>query len=95
MVLLAAPAVALATGRLPAVPGWVRRGMALMFVLPAINWVATYGGLNALSPSRPLWLLLTAVNSTCLLLLLAGFLGIAFVWTGRSRIHTIPIGGST
>jgi hypothetical protein len=84
MVLLTAPAVALALGLLPPeLPGWLRRSLAILYVVPAVNWVATLGVLEALQPSRGVWVLLTSVNAGCVLLLLLGHVGIAFAYCGR------------
>ena len=88
MVLLTAPAVALATGGLPAgMPRPLRWAIVLSFLLPALNWIATYGVLKALDPPRPVWLLLTAINSTCILVLFAGFVGLALVERRPAPAH--------
>jgi hypothetical protein len=83
MVLLTAPAIALAAGRLPvAVPRSLRWSLGVLYAVPALNWAATHGVLNALQPSFALWLFLTSINAFCLLLLFLGHLGIAFAYCG-------------
>jgi hypothetical protein len=86
MVLLTAPAIAIVTGRLPAaVPRVLRWSMGVLYVVPAVNWVATYGVLKALQPSHAIWVLLTSINAFCLLMLYFAHLGMAFAYSGRAR----------
>ena len=77
LVLLAAPAAALAAGGLAEVPAPVRRTMGVLYLIPAINWFATQGAIDALHPSRGMWLAMTSANAVCLLLLFLAHVGIA------------------
>jgi hypothetical protein len=79
MVLLTAPAVALAFGKMPATMSPALRLLFILaYLLPALNWISTHGALRVLNLPRGIWLLVTAVNSICLLALLAGFISLAF-----------------
>ena len=51
--------------------------MAVLYLIPVINWFATQGAINALHPSRAMWLAMTSANAVCLLLLFFADVGTA------------------
>jgi len=84
LVLLTAPFLAVSVGRLrPALPSAVRWTLIGLYLVPALNWIATESVLAAWGPSRTPWLLVTSANALCLLGLLLIYLGIA--WRAPSR----------
>jgi hypothetical protein len=74
LVLLLAPCVALLWHR-QGVPSarWVRWGMITLFMIPAINWIASASVLASWQPSHHVWLFVTSVNGVCLALLFLSY----------------------
>jgi hypothetical protein len=83
LVLLTAPLVALlAPGSYAGASRGVRRTLLLLYLVPALNWVATESVLAAWEPSRAFWLLVTSANTLCLLALLLAYLWLAVRYQG-------------
>jgi len=78
LVLLTAPFIAvLVRGAPPGAPAWSRPLLAVLFGVPAVNWLATESALAAWQPSQRAWLLITSANTACLLILLLAYLWFA------------------
>jgi Glycosyltransferase family 87 len=75
LVVLVGPFVALLAHGLPDRAGrrlrWVFLGL---FVVPAINWIASDAVLHAWQPSHQVWVLVTSVNGVCVAVLFVGYL---------------------
>jgi hypothetical protein len=83
MVILTAPAVAVFARGLPApTPAGVRTMMLVLYGILGLNWVTTDSVLTAWQPPHGLWLMLVSVNPLCIILLLAGYLALAFRYEG-------------
>jgi hypothetical protein len=77
LVLLTAPFLAALGHGIPGAPRGTRLTLLGLFAVPALNWLATESVLAAWQPSRPVWLLITSVNSLCLIVLLLAYLWLA------------------
>lgn len=58
----------------------------ILFLVPAVNWLASEGAIAALRPSHATWLLITSLNSFSLLALLFGYLWLGLQYHSRSAL---------
>jgi hypothetical protein len=84
LVLLAAPFLAALGHGIPGAPPGTRLMLVSLFVVPALNWLATESVLTAWQPSHPVWLLITSVNSLCLVVLLLAYLWLTLRYHNRA-----------
>jgi hypothetical protein len=88
LVLLVAPFLALVAHGLPepASPA-IRWAFVGLFVIPAINWIASESVLNAWQPSHEAWVLVTSVNGVCVAALFLGYLGLGLTYFRPSPVE--------
>jgi hypothetical protein len=85
LVLLTAPFVTAVARGLPMQNGRALRGVFLtLFIIPAVNWLATDAVLHAWHPSHAVWLVICSINSVCLALLFLGYLRLGLLYHLRT-----------
>jgi hypothetical protein len=64
-----------------------------LFILPAINWIASGSVLEAWRPTHQAWLLATSLNGICLAVLFVGYLWLGAVQRGpgAAEATTVPV----
>ena len=84
--LVIAPMLRVLARGVPDLPGtgW-RLTLLALYALPLCNWLATYGAMAALQPSRPIWLAIASSSAICLVMALATYLYLGVRYHLRTR----------